>query len=140
MQARAHPRQEVGGLLVGAVYQEGERFLVAVRTALPGRHTWAGQAFLTFTGRTWIDLVRRRRAYPESVVVGWYHSHPGLGIFLSSNDRFIHRSFFADYPWYLALVVDPISGWWGTFTWDNGEIVSCVEGFTGRSPAGKRRN
>jgi proteasome lid subunit RPN8/RPN11 len=56
--------------------------------------------------------------------VGWYHSHPGLGVFLSEQDRFIHKSFFGDEPWYIAVVFDPASGERGVFVWAGEDIVS----------------
>jgi len=32
--------------------------------------------------------------FADKKIVGWYHSHPGFGIFLSEYDLFIHRNFF----------------------------------------------
>ena len=55
-------------------------------------------------------------------MVGWYHSHPRFGIFLSQYDVFIHSNFFAE-QWQVAYVVDPVSGNSGIFGWENGEIV-----------------
>jgi len=118
-------RGEVGGVLLGEVYEEQGRYLVSVTAALPARYTVAGMIYLTFTGWTWLDLIARRQSYPDSKMVGWYHSHPGLGVFLSGSDRFIHRSFFGDQPWYLALVIDPLTGEQGVFGWDEDRIVPC---------------
>lgn len=44
--------------------------------------------------------------YDDSLVVGWYHSHPGMGCFLSDQDI---ETQLKNYPeWYhCALVVDP---------------------------------
>jgi 26S proteasome regulatory subunit N11 len=44
---------------------------------------------------------------PE-MVVGWYHSHPGFGCWLSSTDINTQSSFEALNPRAVALVVDPI--------------------------------
>jgi len=122
--AQAH-RSEVGGILLGEVYEEQGRYLVSITAALPARYTVSGMVHLTFTGRTWLDIIARRQRYPDSKIVGWYHSHPGLGVFLSSSDRFIHRSFFSDQPWYVALVIDPLTGELGVFGWDEDRIVPC---------------
>lgn len=124
-QAHAAPEHEVGGLLLGTVYEERGQLLVAVEEAVEARHTRATLGSLTFTVETWLDLLPRRRA--EAAVVGWYHSHPGHGIFLSAHDLDVHRNFFSDAAWYLALVVDPLREEWGVFGWDKGEIVRCVE-------------
>jgi 26S proteasome regulatory subunit N11 len=44
---------------------------------------------------------------PE-VVVGWYHSHPGFGCWLSSVDCNTQQSFEQLNPRAVAVVVDPI--------------------------------
>jgi proteasome lid subunit RPN8/RPN11 len=49
--------------------------------------------------------------------VGWYHTHPGFGIFLSNMDLFIHRNFFPQ-KWHIALVLDPVNKKSGYFCWD----------------------
>ncbi len=118
---------EVGGLLLGQVYQAGSVYLVLVTDILPARHTTSGSAFLTFTSQTWIDIIARRGLYPDKKTVGWYHSHPGMGIFLSGSDLFIHKSFFSDQTWYVALVVDPVLGEQGIFAWKGNEIEQCPD-------------
>ena len=125
--AKAHLKQEVGGILVGNVYEEEGRFLVSVEKIVEAEHTLAGLTFVTFTDKAWLNILQQRNDDPTMFVTGWYHSHPGFGIFLSMSDEFIHRSFFGDQPWYLALVVDPVSGEWGVFTWEKGEIKRCFE-------------
>ncbi len=45
--------------------------------------------------------------YPGLLAVGWYHSHPGHGVFLSGQDMTIVRSIY-NAAWHVALVVDPI--------------------------------
>jgi 26S proteasome regulatory subunit N11 len=44
----------------------------------------------------------------SEMVVGWYHSHPGFGCWLSSTDINTQSSFEALNPRAVALVVDPI--------------------------------
>jgi len=41
-------------------------------------------------------------------IVGWYHSHPGLDVFLSPTDIDTQRRYQAMYPKAVALVVDPV--------------------------------
>jgi hypothetical protein len=59
--------------------------------------------------------------------VGWYHTHPSFGIFLSHHDLFIHQHFFAQ-PLQVAYVVDPIQQTRGFFQWRGGNMAQ-VEGF-----------
>eukprot|EP00769_Ergobibamus_cyprinoides_P002688 gnl/Ergobibamus_cyprinoides/3832.p1 GENE.gnl/Ergobibamus_cyprinoides/3832~~gnl/Ergobibamus_cyprinoides/3832.p1 ORF type:complete len:181 (-),score=47.70 gnl/Ergobibamus_cyprinoides/3832:477-965(-) len=53
-----------------------------------------------------VDMLKQV-ARPESVV-GWYHSHPGFGCWLSGVDQATQASFEKLHPRAVALVVDPI--------------------------------
>ena len=53
--------------------------------------------------------------------MGWYHSHPGFGVFLSDHDTFIHKNFFSS-PGQVAWVFDPHSDEEGCFGWVGGRI------------------
>ena len=46
---------------------------------------------LTFTQETW-DYIHKEleSKHKGKKIVGWYHTHPGFGIFLSDRDLFIH--------------------------------------------------
>ena len=69
--ARATPKVEVGGLLLGDVYQQGKSYLVNVTNALPARHTKAQALEVTFTSETWLELIASRSHYQEKMTVGW---------------------------------------------------------------------
>ncbi|MBL8889325.1 MAG: Mov34/MPN/PAD-1 family protein [Planctomycetaceae bacterium] len=109
---------ELGGVLLGGQYvdDQGQPFVV-VREALDGQHFEATKGSFKFTHDTWQDLLQRTASYPETTrMVGWYHSHPGWGIFLSDLDMFICRGFFNN-PLDVALVVDPCQDYRGWFHW-----------------------
>lgn len=63
--------------------------------------------------------------YPGLTVVGWYHSHPGHGVFLSSWDMQIVRSIY-DAMWNVALVVDPVRGEYAFFLGPEGRRLPTV--------------
>ena len=110
--------REVGGVLVGVI-EDGKAHIEA---ALPALRAVGGKANVTFTHEVWDDVLATvDRGYPDSKIVGWYHSHPGFGIFLSEYDRFIQKNFFSS-PEMLALVVDPLAGQFGWFGWRNESI------------------
>lgn len=113
---------EVGGLLLGEVYETDGGYYVYVSDALEARYTQASAVSLMFTGQTWIDLMDRRAGFPDRRTVGWYHSHPGMGVFFSGADSFAHGAFFGDEPWYVALVIDPIVMRLGAFVWDDDRV------------------
>ena len=79
----------------------------------------------------------RDRLHPELDIVGWYHTHPDFGIFLSSHDLFIHRHFFAQ-TLQVAYVVDPIRQTRGFFQWRDSALVQ-VSGFFLMAGRGERQ-
>jgi len=115
--------QELGGVLIGNFNEKDGVFYVNVEAAIEARYTDAARASVTFTHKTWdyINEVREEK-YPECRVVGWFHTHPGFGIFLSGNDKFIHQNFF-NLPWQVAYVVDPIAEKHGFFGWHDGNLA-----------------
>lgn len=108
---------EVGGILVGRWRKDkasGGHFIV-VEGALPARHTRHGSAFLTFTQDTLVALnEERERRFPRKQIVGWFHTHPRMGVFLSEYDTWLHHHFFPE-PWQVALVIEPHSAAGGFF-------------------------
>jgi 26S proteasome regulatory subunit N11 len=56
----------------------------------------------------------------EGRIVGWYHSHPGHGLFLSQTDLQTHMGFHQFTPYAVSLVVDPKSGEFGMWIYENG--------------------
>jgi proteasome lid subunit RPN8/RPN11 len=56
-------------------------------------------------------------------IVGWYHSHPGHGLFLSQTDLETHMQFYQFSPYALSLVVDPKSAEFGIWIYENGTGV-----------------
>ncbi|HET7009971.1 MAG TPA: Mov34/MPN/PAD-1 family protein [Anaerolineales bacterium] len=108
---------EVGGALVGlhrVDNHSGETFIV-IEAALPARHTRFGRSYLTFTHDSLVgihnDLERR---LPGRAILGWYHTHPGMGVFLSGYDQWLHEHFFPE-PWQVALVIEPRDSQGGFF-------------------------
>jgi hypothetical protein len=59
-------------------------------------------------------------------LVGWYHSHPGHGVFLSAYDQFIQNQFFPS-EGQVAMVIDPQTGEEGLFVSRNGKIQDVMK-------------
>jgi len=121
---------ELGGVLLGHECVDeatGEPF-VWVTESLEAKHYANTQASFTYTHDSWEELTRERdRLHPELDIVGWYHTHPDFGIFLSGHDLFLHRNFFAQ-PLQVAYVIDPIRQTRGFFRW-RGDGLEQVGGF-----------
>jgi proteasome lid subunit RPN8/RPN11 len=106
---RAHieSRLEVMGFLVGDVFswEKGSYTLVkdVVSTDLE-----ATGISVRFDSEGFEGLFSRLDSLDyDYVVVGWYHSHPGLGCFMSPTDMATQKRMFNS-PFHSALVVDPI--------------------------------
>ncbi|MEZ4883385.1 MAG: hypothetical protein R3E32_01520 [Chitinophagales bacterium] len=46
--------------------------------------------------------------FPDDILLGWFHTHPGHGPFLSTFDLNIHTGFFKE-PYHLAIVLDSLT-------------------------------
>ena len=110
--------REVGGVLLGPPSSEGP---VSVQSSVQAVDAHESRGSLTFTQDSWTHIYEELDSLPGMVIVGWYHSHPDFGIFLSEQDLFIHRNFFSD-PRQIALVLDPIRNEHGVFSWDGPSI------------------
>jgi proteasome lid subunit RPN8/RPN11 len=109
---------ELGGVMLGGQYEDDQgRAFVVVTDCLRAKHYESTRGSFKFTHDTWSEITRQRDEYPEdTVMVGWYHTHPDWGVFLSGMDLFICNNFF-NKPLDLALVIDPCRDDRGWFQW-----------------------
>jgi proteasome lid subunit RPN8/RPN11 len=111
-------RIEVGGFLIGKI--EGDK--TTVTQAIAAQNTIGQSTQLTFTHDTWNAIYAQMADLPtDEVLIGWYHSHPNFGVFLSEHDQFIQNNFFKN-KGQITIVVDPIRGRSGWFRSVEGKI------------------
>ncbi|HEX7287121.1 MAG TPA: Mov34/MPN/PAD-1 family protein [Candidatus Angelobacter sp.] len=111
--ARSNSKTEVCGVLIG----RDDDGATSIEACIAGINAAQGGAHVTFTQDTWEHIYKiKDREYPDERIVGWYHSHPGFGVFLSDHDTFIHRNFFSSAQ-QVAWVYDPHSDEEGCFGW-----------------------
>ena len=116
--ARSSSKTEVCGVLIG----QDRDHRIDVAACIEGQNAEEAGAHVTFTQETWEHIYAvKDQKYPEERIVGWYHSHPGFGVFLSDHDTFIHRNFFSS-PGQVAWVFDPHSDEEGCFGWVGSRI------------------
>lgn len=114
---------EVGGALLGRVYQYGAELYLDVRAAIPAVTTDHGPVHFTFTADAWSQLHKDRTSrYPDLDIVGWFHTHPNLGVFYSSDDVVVHSAAFT-MPWHIGMVIDPVRREVSLFGWKEEELV-----------------
>ena len=113
---------ELGSILLGKFTESLGKIHVVISEFIEAKYTDASASTLTFTHETW-DYIHKEqdRRFPQLKILGWQHTHPSYGIFLSNYDIFIQDNFF-NLPFQLAYVVDPIQGIRGFFQWKNGKI------------------
>lgn len=125
-------KNEVGGFLIGETSrlpagqiasilgvevdhnQSTELLVIEIENVLPAKHTASTPIRVEFSQDTFVTFHNEREVqFPGKKVLGWYHTHPNIGIFLSNDDLFIYRYFTNTDQ--VALVVDPVRGEAGFF-------------------------
>ncbi len=123
---------ELGGVMLGGqMHDEDGRPYVLVQDSLRAEHYEATKGSFKFTHDTWQQITKQRDEFPDDWdMVGWYHTHPDWGVFLSGMDMFICDNFF-NKPLDIALVIDPCRQDRGLFQWtgDPRERKRRVNGF-----------
>ncbi|MGE5417187.1 MAG: Mov34/MPN/PAD-1 family protein [Acidobacteriota bacterium] len=126
--AESSLEREIGGFLLGTECMAEHRPCLDIKQAIKACNTIENAASITFTHATWERFGQEHaQQWPNYGVAGWYHSHPGFGVFLSEYDLFIHRNFF-NAPFHVALVIDPIDREIGFFIWRDND-VRLADGF-----------
>jgi proteasome lid subunit RPN8/RPN11 len=116
--------RELGGVILGDVYfdDNNDKFVI-INEFVIARFTEASETKLTFTHKSWEDINNKiDKEYPGKKILGWFHSHPGHTVFLSSYDKFIHENFFSQ-DFMPAYVYDPVNIEEGFFFWKENLLV-----------------
>lgn len=119
--ASSDTSKELGTILIGDYCEQLGKTHVVISDYIEAKYTDASASTLTFTHETW-DYVHKQHdlLYPNKKIIGWQHTHPNYGIFLSNYDLFIQDNFF-NMPFQVAYVIDPIQNIRGFFQWKNGK-------------------
>jgi proteasome lid subunit RPN8/RPN11 len=117
---------ELGGVLLGGQFEDEEgRPFVLITDSLRAKHYESTKGSFKFTKEAWTEITRERNGYPDDLqMVGWYHTHPDWGVFLSGMDMFICDNFF-NRPLDMAYVIDPCRGDRAFFQWTNNPRERC---------------
>ena len=125
---RSDMTREVGGFLVGKPYEWHGKKYVEIIDSVPAEATSSSAVHLTISPNTWLQAQNLlREKFPDMYIVGWYHTHPHMALFLSSQDMAIHEGFFRE-DWHVALVLDPTRREAAFFIWDQ-ERVRLAAGY-----------
>jgi proteasome lid subunit RPN8/RPN11 len=108
---------ELGGVLVGRIARASRRWFIEIHNFVPAHKGVSRRASFEFTNEAQAqihdDLTSQ---FPDKKIVGWFHTHPGYGVFLSGADQFIDEHYFNDKN-HIAMVLDPTKPDAGVFVW-----------------------
>lgn len=135
--ASSDTAHELGTIILGNYSDALGKMNIVISEFIYAKYTDASAASLTFTHETW-DYVHKEHEnnHPDTKIVGWQHTHPGYGIFLSNYDIFIQENFF-NLPFQVAYVIDPVQHIRGFFQWKNGKVEK-LKGFYIYDEVGKQ--
>lgn len=121
--AQQTTNRELGGVLMGDYCIENKAKFVTITDFIQANSTSSDEKHIEFNHQVWeiIERERSSKRLNNKQMVGWFHTHPGWGIFLSDLDMFIQQKFF-NLPWQVALVIDPCHHKQGFFVWEQGKI------------------
>ncbi|MFX1565843.1 MAG: Mov34/MPN/PAD-1 family protein [Promethearchaeota archaeon] len=97
-------RTEIGGFLIGKITRDK---ILVTRATFPRQtgsrtHVYINDADMAILAE---ELAERGAG---EVILGWHHTHPGLGVFMSGTDVSTQLRYQAFFPEAIALVMDPI--------------------------------
>ena len=111
---------EQAGIIYGHAYAGASGQLYIVVTSVLPADTTNSPIHFRFHERSWEKLWIGSK--DGSNLLGWYHSHPGVGVFLSGTDLRTQQLYFSA-PWQIAVVLDPVSRGTAAFHGAKGERV-----------------
>lgn len=116
---------ESGGMLIGNVIEEFGKTNIVINGFIEAKYSESTPTTLKFTHESWeyCHKVMEEKFHGQKIV-GWIHTHPDFGIFLSEYDKFIQDNFFKE-DYQIAYVIDPIQGIEGFYFWINEKIERC---------------
>lgn len=110
--------KEVMGFVLGEVYRDdGGEYAVAEGTATSELDST--ETSVRFDPEGFEELFASMDETGGSIV-GWYHSHPGFGCYMSETDIETHVSMFGNGTGF-AIVIDPSDGTFMAFRTEDGE-------------------
>lgn len=104
--AHSDMENEIMGLLVGKIYRDDEGTYATVeRTVTSG--LISDKLSVRFHRDSMESLFESLEGAGDEKITGWYHSHLGIGCFMSETDVRTHSGIFGDDCGF-ALVIDPL--------------------------------
>jgi proteasome lid subunit RPN8/RPN11 len=107
---KSSPTQAIFGFLIGDVYRDPETgvLYIVIDKTLKLSQPIYGDKTEVVVSRLW-ERMQQQLAKASASLLGWYHSHPGQGGYLTPHDVETHEKFFTE-PWQVAVLVAAEAG------------------------------
>lgn len=125
--AKLYRGQEKCAALVGSYTENLDEMSAIISGALQVNEIESEEG--NMLSETHIEEIQKQieRYFPNSQLMGWMHTQPGYGIFLTTHDMKIQQTLFKE-PYQTLMIIDPIENTDAFFAWHLEEIES-VEGY-----------
>ena len=107
---KSSPTQAIFGFLIGDLYRDpdaGALYTVIDKTLKLSQPIY-GDKTEVVVSRLWERMQEQLRK-ASATLLGWYHSHPGQGGYLTQHDVETHEKFFTE-PWHVTVLVAAEAG------------------------------
>ena len=107
---KSSPTQAIFGFLIGDVYRDpeaGALYTVIDKTLKLSQAIYGDKTEIVVS-RLWERMLEQLRK-ASATLLGWYHSHPGQGGYLTPHDVETHEKFFTE-PWQVAILLAAEAG------------------------------
>ncbi len=105
--SQVEKHREVMGLMLGSIFKSKGREYALARDVVTTELN-ASAVRVSFDRSYFEELFDKLdQAGFNYIIVGWYHSHPGYGCFMSSTDVQTQRTMF-NKSYHSAIVIDPV--------------------------------
>ena len=117
-----HEIPEIGGFLMGFLKAVNHQYDVCIERFIPITPDFKNKYTVKFGDRAWIEWSDAQTQHPDELLLGWFHTHPGHGLFLSEADIKVHKDQFS-INYLIAMEIDTLTPDYDTafFTWKDGE-------------------
>ncbi len=102
---KASPEQAIFGFLIGTLFRDPETGVLyaVIDKTLRLNQAIYGDKTEVVVARLW-DRMQEQLARTSGRLLGWYHSHPGSELSLTTHDVETHEKYFTE-PWQVAVLV-----------------------------------
>jgi 26S proteasome regulatory subunit N11 len=98
----SNTEREIGGYLVGKIIKDKVMITDAIYATADSNPT-----FVSFDNMLQFKIIEElEKKGSDNTILGWYHTHPGLGLFLSGTDIATQKIYQALLPEAVAMVCD----------------------------------